>query len=235
MTPSQVALIWAGLVGIVAILCGLRVRRRLHLCVGFALYLLAVVVTESLALVDPDRFHKAWFYIWKEAVLNLLKLAAGAELAWRVFRGFPGAWWRARFVLAPLLALTTLALVTLPRGSTAHDLVFGYQAQVNTGAIWLLACTAVLAAWFHLPLHAVHRAILAGLGGYLALSAALLEWMRVGGLYDDPNARVAIGLVNSAAYSLMLGWIAVAAWQPSEVAVRMLPPALLARLKLDPA
>ena len=185
----------------------------------------------------PERFWNAGFYVQKEAVLNLLLLCTGAELAWRCFRAFPGAMARARLIQAATVALTTLAMVKTPSALTLHAIVFGYAPAVSSGAMWLLTMTCLLAAWYRLPIHAIHRAILVGLTLYLGVFTVILEQMRTFDLYThaSPGAIALLGHANAFSYLAMLAGVAFAAWRPAEATVRETSPAVLARLGLDPA
>jgi hypothetical protein len=54
------------------------------------LYVAAILVGNSLATLWPHRFYTPAFWVLKQGVYDLLKIAVGIELAWRAFRGLPG-------------------------------------------------------------------------------------------------------------------------------------------------
>lgn len=213
---------------ILLIFVGLLVRRRAHLCGSFAVYLAATLAGNSMVSFWPERFYTRSFYILKESVYNVLMLCIAAELAYRVFRAFPGALARARLVLAPMLGMVTLGIISVPWGTDFLDIVTRYHPQIQTGIIWLLSATAVLAIWYNIPLHFLHRALLLGLSSYLIVFATLANILRSFG-YD--RMREMLGMVDAYAYLALVTWFAITAWR-SEEAFEIAPirtPALAAR------
>src|SRR6185436_16831626 len=144
-------------------------------------------------------------YILKESVYNVLTLCVAAELAYRVFRSFPGALARARLVLAPMLAAITVGVISVPTGTDFLDIVTRYHPQIQTGVIWLLSATAVLTVWYNIPLHPVHRALLLGLSSYLIVFATLGNVLRSFG-FD--RLRSMIGMADAYAYFVLVSWLA---------------------------
>jgi uncharacterized membrane protein YdjX (TVP38/TMEM64 family) len=92
--------------------------------------------------------------------------------------------------------------------------------------IWLLNGLALLVIWYRVPLHAYHKAILLGFVPYLFVFVALLRMLRHYGWEILPLVQSA----EPAAYLLLVGWWAYAAWQPetasevSPAAIDMLEP-----------
>lgn len=212
---SEYQLLVANLVrtAVLLIFVGLIVRRRSHLCWSFTLYLAAILAGNSMVSFWPERFYVRWFYILKETVYNVLTLCIAAELAYRVFRAFPGALARARLVLAPLLALITVGVISVPRGTDYLDIVTRYNPQIQTGVIWLLSATAVLTVWYNIPLHFVHRALLLGMSSYLVVFATLGNILRSFG-YD--RLRELVSTVDSYAYLALVAWWVFTAWRSGE-------------------
>ena len=234
MNQVQQAILGACIAAEIVALAGLARRGRLRLCWSIAAYMLAQVVIGSLILLDPAHFYRAGFYVQKEALLDVLQLCMAVELVWRVFRAFPGARARARIVLAPIVALTALAMISMPSGTTVQAIVFGYQPHIALGTIWLLASAMLLAAWFVLPVHALHRAVLQGLTMYLGIFGVVLQAMREHGLYvHGATGYIVAGYVNAGSFLAMLLWIALAAWRPPEAALLAASPALLKQLRLE--
>src|SRR6476661_2504614 len=87
---------------LLAILAGLFVRRRAHLCWSFVGYLVTGLVCNALMTFWPEQFFRLWFYSLEQDLLVALKLAIAAELTYRTFRAFPGAAARVRVLLAPV-------------------------------------------------------------------------------------------------------------------------------------
>lgn len=195
---------------------GLLVRRRASVCWSFLAYLVAILVGNSLSSFWPERFYTQSFYILKQSVYNVLKLCLAAELTYRVFRAFPGALARARVVLAPLVAFTAVGIISVPTGTDFVDIVTRYHPQIQTGVIWLLSATAVLAVWYNLPLNPLHRSILLGLSSYLILFATLGNILRSFGF---ERLREMINLADGYAYVALVAWWALMAWRSQEAFV----------------
>jgi hypothetical protein len=214
---------------LLAILVGLFARRRAHLCWSFVAYLAAILIGNSLVSFWPEQFYTKWFFILKEGVYNALMVAVAAELAYRTFRAFPGAASRARLVLAPIFAFTALFVISVPRGATYVDMVTLYHPQVVTGAIWIMTGISLLIAWYRVPVHALHRAILLGFASYLLIFTTLSNILR-----DFGAAELAypLGLIDTYAYVALMGWWAYAAWVPVHRPVLSLD--VLRRLQLEP-
>ncbi len=125
MSPWVRAQVVIGLILICAILAGLVARRRAASCWSFVAYLAAVAVSDLLIAVWPERFFRKDFWILKESVHNLLKLAVALELMVRIFQPFPSAYAVARrgvvLVIAGLGALIWSSL----RGGTDYTAVVG--------------------------------------------------------------------------------------------------------------
>lgn len=195
------------------IVVGLLVRRRASLCWSFLAYLTAILVGNSLASFWPERFFTPGFHILKSSVYNVLKLCVAAELTYRVFRSFPGALARARVLLAPMLALVAVGIISVPTTTDYIDIVTRYNPQVQTGVIWLLSATAVLAVWYNIPLHFVHRAVLLGFSSYLIVFATLHNVLRSFGF---ERMLEPINYIDSYAYLALVGWWAYTAWRSDE-------------------
>lgn len=198
---------------VLLIIVGLLIRKRGHLCWSFVAYLGAILVGNSLASFWPERFLTQSFYILKSSVYNILKLCVAAELTYHVFRSFPGALARARMVLAPILALVAVGIISVPTGADYQDIVTRYNPQVQTGVIWLLSATAVLAVWFNIPLHFLHRAVLLGFSSYLIVFATLDNILRSFGFRRMLDL---INMVDAYAYLALVGWWAFTAWRSDE-------------------
>jgi len=214
---SELQLFVANLVNmaVLLILVGLIARKRAHLCWSFTIYLAAILVGNSLVLFWPATFYTRWFYILKESVYNIVTLCLAAEMTYRVFRAFPGALARARVMLAPMLALITIGVISVPTGIDYVDFVTRYHPQIQTGVIWLLSATAVLAVWYNIPLNRIHRGILLGMSSYLIVFATLSNAARSFG-YE--RTRELLSAVDSYAYLALVAWWAVRAWRSDETA-----------------
>ena len=211
-----------------AILVGLFTRRRAHLCWSFVAYLVTALVTNSLMSFWPEQFYRLWFYSLMHDLLNALKLAIAAELTYRTFRAFPGAAARVRILLAPVFLVPVLFVSKVPAGASYQDLVQVYQPQLQTAVIWVMTAITLLIAWYRVPVHAMHRAILIGFAAYLLIFTTLLNVLRSFG-YE--NLHRFIGTVDGYAYILLLGCWAYAAWVPARRPMLALD--VLKRLQLE--
>lgn len=213
MTAHQLLIANLVRTAVLLILVGLLVRRRAHLCWSFTAYLATILTANSMVSFWPERFYTRWFYILKESVYNVLLLCIAAELAYRVFQTFPGALARARLVLAPLLAVITVGVISVPRGTDYIDIVTRYHPQIQTGVIWLLSATAVLTVWYNLPLNPAHRALLLGFSSYLIVFVTTSNLLRSFG-YD--RLRETVSFVDTYAYLALVTWWAFTAWRSEE-------------------
>ena len=174
-------------------------------------YLVAVAASDALAALWPERFRRHDFWVFKESVHNLLKLAIVVELMIRIFQPFPSAYVAAqRAVMAVVLGLGALVAVSLTRGTEYLAVVGRLYPHVNDGTVWLFIALGGYCLWYHLPLDSLHKAILVALVPYLLVYSVVLR------------AVVALGsergeLFNASApiaYLFVLFYWLYAAWRP---------------------
>jgi len=229
MSAAEILLAHSLKLGMLVVLVGLFARRRAHLCWSFVAYLATGLVCNSLMSFWPDQFYRQWFYLLTQGLANAMKLAIAAELTYRTFRAFPGAAARVRLFLAPLFLVPVLFVTKVPAGAAFEDLVRLYQPQMQTGVIWIMVAITLLIAWYRVPVHAMHRAILIGFASYLLIFTTLLNVLRD---YGFDNLRSFIGVADGYAYlALLAGW-AYAAWVPARRPIVSLD--ILRRLQLEP-
>jgi hypothetical protein len=205
-------------VGLLALIVAMAMRGRFRVCWSFTLYVAAILVGNSLATLWPHRFYTPAFWVLKQGVYDLLKIAVGIELAWRAFSAFPGAWRIARVVILLLLTSSTVALAWLTPRSMYRNL-WDWQPGVVTAAVWLLTAVALLVVLYQIPIGDWQRAIVLGFAPYLLVSITLMNiWQRRGW-----QVREEIGLLDSIAYlALVLFWVR-AAWRQEEPPHEMVP------------
>jgi hypothetical protein len=205
-------------VALLALLVAMAMRGRFGVCWSFTLYVAAILVGNSLSTLWPHRFYTPAFWVLKQGVYDLLKIAVGIELAWRAFSAFPGAWRVARVVILLLLTSSTVALAWLTPRSMYRNL-WDWQPGVVTAAVWLLTGVALLVVLYQIPIGDWQRAIVLGLAPYLLVSVTLMNiWQRRGW-----QVREGIGLLDSFAYlALVLFWVH-AAWRQEEPPVEIVP------------
>ena len=209
MSGLQLAFAHATKIALLALLVGIVVRGRIRLCWSFAVYVLAVLVGNTLVTVWPGRFYTPGFWVLKQGVYDLLKMAIALELARRALGAFPGALRTARKVLLAVLVLSTLLLgVLTPRSS--YETLWEWQPSVATSAIWLLTATALLVVWYQIPIDDWPRAIMLGLAPYLLVFVTLMGLLKRQGW----EYRSELGILDSIAYGGLILFWAWAAWRP---------------------
>jgi len=206
MIGAQLVLAHANKIVMLALLVGMAWRGRLGQCWAFSAYVVAALIGNALASFWPERFYTASFWMFKQAVYDLLKMAIGIELAYRAFAAFPGAWRTARLLLLAVLAASTITLaVFTPRASYAT--VWDWQPSILTAAVWLLTATALIVTWYHVPIGAWPRVIMLGLAPYLLTFATVLRLIqRRGGTIEW------VGLLDSVAWLVLMGFWVYTAW-----------------------
>lgn len=214
--------------GTLAVLLGLFVRHRAHLCWSFIGYLAWGLVCNSLVSFWPDRFYNPAFYMIMQGVLDAFKLAIAAELTYRTFRAFPGAAARVRILLAPVFLVPVLFVSKLPTGTSYEEWVRLFLPQMQTGVIWIMTAITLVIAWYRVPVHAMHRAILIGFAAYLLIFTTLLNVLRDFGF---EHVRAFLSVADGYAYLFLLSGWAYAAWVPARRPVVSLD--VLRRLQLE--
>jgi hypothetical protein len=215
--------------GMLAVLVGLFVRHRAHLCWSFVGYLAWGLACNTLMSFWPERFYVQWFYVLVQGVLDAFKLAIAAELTYRTFRAFPGAAARVRVLLAPVFLVPVLFVSKVPTGTSYQDWIALHEPQVQTGIIWIMVAITLVIAWYRVPVHAMHRAILMGFSAYLLIFTTILNVLRDFGF---ENIRAFLSVADGYAYLLLLAGWAYAAWVPARRPVVSLD--VLKRLQLEP-
>jgi hypothetical protein len=202
MSEAQWAVAQLVKVALLALLVVMAMRGRLGLCWSFTLYVVAILVGNSLSTFWPHRFYTYSFWIVKQGVYDLLKMAVGIELAWRAFSAFPGAWRIARRVIVVLLTVSTVALAWFtPLWS--YRRLWEWQPGVVTATVWLLAALALLVVLYQIPISDWQRTIVLGFAPYLLASVTLMNLLERRGW----QVRQEIGLLDSFAYlALVLFW-----------------------------
>jgi hypothetical protein len=208
MTREQLLLAWVGTAAMVAILAGLFVKRRLHQCLSFGVYVGVVLGCELLVMLVPDRFYTRTFWLAKQAVYDVLKVAVALELAYRVVRAFPGASRTARLSVLALLATSTAVIMSGPWGG--YSTMAEWQPRIVFGVVSLFSLTALVVLWYNLPVRSWHRALLMGFSAYLLVFTVLLNVLRTHGW----QMVSWLSLLDGVAYLALLIWWAYAAWAP---------------------
>jgi hypothetical protein len=199
-------------VALLAVLAGIIARGKARQCWSFVAYLAAILLGNTLASLWPEQFFTPSFWIFKQRVYDVLKMAIALELSWRVFAAFPGAWRMARLVLTSVLTASTAAVVAF-RPHATYDNVYELQPSVTTAAIWLLTGTALIVVWYQIPIHDWQRAVMLGFAPYLLVFVILLRLMKRHGWAFLPQ----YGLLDTTAYLALLFFWVYAAWREARV------------------
>jgi hypothetical protein len=214
VSSAQAVIAHAVKVALLATLLAILVRRLWPRCWSFPAYLIAILVGNSLVSLWPGRFYTHEFWVLKQAAYDVLKLAVALELAWRTVRTFPGA---AAATRASALVLLPLSLAVILSGEDrgSYRTLFLWQPQVVAATVWIFTFTALLVAWYRLPIGWWHRAILLGFTPYLFV---FVTWMSILKKLEISNRFWAwAGMVDSVAYLALMCWWAIAAWRRHQV------------------
>ena len=200
---------------------GLAVRGRWRLSVFFALYLVSVLLKEVLFLFWPERFYFQRFWLIFQAVLDILKFGIALEVGWRTFGAFPGAASVARKTALLILAVTAIAVASLPLASpnstSALTAVTRFHPRLLDGTIWLMAAILVLAKWYRVPVHRFHAGLLPSLALYLVFFTWVLS------LFDGRDfetVRAYMGVLDSVGFFLVTCWWLHITWRAENGAER---------------
>lgn len=194
-------------------LAGLLVRGRVRQSWSFAAYLCSVVTCGAFFI--QDRYFTTSFYMSRQVIFDVLKTAVALEMAWRVVRAFPGALRTARVFALILLASSTLLLWSVrSQAVTYAGMLFSWQPRVVACTALLFTLTALLVAWYHLPMRRLHRAIMGGFTVYLAFFATVLQILEK--VFHDDTRSFWVGRIDSIAYLALLVYWARAAWARGE-------------------
>ncbi len=207
MSPETVVADLVAL-ALVACLAGLLVRDREMAAPAFVVYLVSAITCNRLITWWPDTFHRRAFWEAKETLYALLCLVIAFDLASRALVAFPRArrFAHAGLGIAILLAAAGPAIVA--RGGDAGQQAFALLlAWASAAATWAFVALLVVATWFELPLHALHRAICLGFVLYLWAYATLLDLL-ARSAYHDVLVRL-----DPAAYAATVGLWTLAAWR----------------------
>lgn len=210
MTPAQIAVDYAVQVALALLVAGLLLRRRR--CRAFTAYAMVVLISEFSVLFWPRVFWVYGWYIARQTVYSVLKLAVAAELATAMFARFPGAQRTAKRVTAAGLLVTFASLTALPDGGDYRWIFEGLLPRLSNGTLWLFTALAAVASWYVIPISPMHRAILFGCVVYgvpftvLHALMGLTEWTGF-------EAFQALGPV---AYLLTVCYWAWSAWTVAE-------------------
>jgi hypothetical protein len=203
---------------------GMCMRRRVALCRPFFLYVLAVFVEHVLQMFWWQRFRVIGYYTFNNSTFAILKFLTAIEIWSRTFSTFPRGRARVGLVLAAALLATAVAVALTPPGLNQFRAFVGFvDPRLQAGSLFTFAILASAVAWYRVPMHPFHRAVLLGFAVYLSVHAAalsMLVWLN-----NSPWARHNAILLEGTTYVTTLAWWTWAAWRPVRV-----PTPMIARL-----
>src|ERR1051325_1512832 len=162
-----------------SIAVGLFVRRGYRSCYSFPLYIVAVLVPQTLTLLWPDTFYRLDFWLLKESLHALLKFSIALELAIRTVRAFPSAKATAQRVILVVLAAAYVGVLAATPASRdygtegARALLAHVLPRILNGTIWLFTAIGAVILWYRLPVAPLNKAILLGFVPYLLVFAVV--------------------------------------------------------------
>jgi len=212
MSEFQVLISQLVKVGIVVVLLAVALRRRDRDCWSFPVYLVLVLIGDTLVSVWPDRFYVAWFWYLQQSLWDVAKLCIALEIAFRAFRVFPGARPVVQALLVLVMSGTTAAIVSLPSRLSHDAVVFDWEPRVLTGTIWLMTAVTMVVVYYRLPIRSFQLAILTGFVPYLLVFVTLLNVLR----HHGWQLRPWINAVDATAYLAVVLYWSWAAWRREE-------------------
>lgn len=213
MPVLQLLIDYLGLCALGLLLLGLW-RQGLWRCTrAFSAYLATIAVVTGAIRIWPATFHSPEFYVLKECLYGLLKLAMAVEIGVLTSQAFPGARASARRLLVVgTVLLMASVLAGLRHGIGATDLAENVLPRLANGTALVLAGVWGLILWFHLPVHPVHRAILRGLVPYLLVFTVLLNILRA----FRWQILEPVSALNSLCYMILLLYWCWVVWRPPQ-------------------
>jgi hypothetical protein len=166
----------ASLVLLLVVLAGLAVRRLYRLCYTFPAYLAAVWLGDFLILMWPAHFYQWSFWLLKETLYAVLKLAVALEIMALAYQAFPHARAAARLLVLGVLGalLVLLLMAPVPANAELSTIARELLRRVANGSALVSCGVWGLVLWYRLPMHPLHRAMLSGLVAYLVVFASAI-------------------------------------------------------------
>jgi hypothetical protein len=213
MTVVQVLLGASGTLALCGALAGVIARERYREWWSFSLYLSLVSVYGLLIAVSPGRYRTPNLWMANENISNLARFGMALELAYRTFRGFPGAMARVRAVSLGVIGVTlVVVLAATPPQLDYRTFVGQVQPRVLNGSVWLFTAIGALILWYRLPVRPFHKRVLLSYLPYLLIFTVAMNAL---GALGWERGRL-VSYFNQIAYLTLAVFWAWAAWQPVE-------------------
>jgi hypothetical protein len=218
MTVVQAWIGHLGTVVLAVVLAGVIARRRYRIWYSFAVFLVITLSSAVLIMAWPARFYTQEFWRAKETAFSVLRFATALELAYRVFRSFPGAITTLRWALFFVSVATLVAVIAASTGGTDYRAFLAeMQPRVLYGSIWLFTAIAALILWYRLPVDPFQKAVLLSYVPFLLIFTVTVNAM---------GSRVSEQLGDSMRYLYQIAYLALivhwarAAWRRTEAPAR---------------
>jgi hypothetical protein len=192
------------LVGLV--LLGVVVRGRARYGRAFVALLGVLMAGQLAATLDTASGLELEAWWLRQLAANAACLLLALELCLAVF---PSALQRGRIRAVGLVGALAVALAAavVASASGSIDVLAGTVLPIlGGGAVWLFAGLVALAHWYHVPLHAFHRGVVAGVLLYQCLSVTLLSALAARGFLRDLDALDGPACAASALVWLWAAW-----------------------------
>lgn len=200
MSPFDVLLGATGTLLLGTLFVGLIHRGHLRSSPAFVMLIAVTFGWSLLVAADRDSFWLLDYWLLKEWVHCLLRLAVALEIAQRTFLWLPGARRAAALAMLVAVSLTAVSFTLLPplAQDRASYLGSAVLASVLQGSAWLFMAIAAVVTSYRVPLDRLGKAILVGYTPYLlvftigASASAALGWDQARALQFHQPAYVVL-------------------------------------------
>jgi hypothetical protein len=200
VSPLDLVLGTTGTLLLATLLAGLVYRGQVRRAPAFFLLIAASLCWSVLVAADRERFWQLDYWLAKEWVHALLRVAVVLEIAQRTFLWLPGARRAAGLAMLGAASMTAVSFALLP--PLAQDRV-SYLASaglacVLQGSVWLFMAISAVVVSYRVPLDCLTKAILVGYTPYLLIftigssASAALGWDQARALQFHPPVYVAL-------------------------------------------
>lgn len=190
------------------LLVGMLRRGRVRVCYTFFAYVTAATIFSTLIFLFPEHYTPEAFIV-KQGIYDSLLFGMALELSCRVFSAFRGIAGKARLLLALSVVISSAIVFVLTPANSDYAHLARYQPGITTAGLWCLTFVALLIVWYQVPVPHFTRAILLAYVPYLVVFVVYVDLIgRLGwGVIHNLN------VLNAAAYSAAVGYLAHAAWR----------------------
>lgn len=205
MSPLDRAASAATVLLAVAALAGLVVRRKLHVCLLFPVYLLSAALGHAALLAFPVALWNWQFWAATDVVQAALRLGVAIEIAIKTFRPLPAAGRMLRlYFLVAIVAIAARVLLFPREFADAFELAL-VVGWISYGVAFLFTGLLLIVLYYAVPLDPLHRAIAIG----VAVASAVLAFAHTIPAQDHWGRA----WLSATAYPLVLAAWTISAWR----------------------